>query len=142
MTRPFLSLTRLPYDDSAWRVELCASNGQFMGTQEFYTHEEELINFGEQLERFPKDINDEVVFKQGEPSKDWFYFLLVRAFIFDSLGHAAVEIATSNNADSPCSTQVRFSILTEVAAINAFGQSIKEWITDTQASLKWTPTLL
>lgn len=142
MTHPLISLTRLPYDDSAWHIELCASNGLFMGTQEFYAHKEDLVAFGKQLERFPVNIKDEAMFKQGGLPKNWFYFLLIRAFLFDSLGHAAIETSTSNNSVSPYVAQVRFFIRTEVAAINTLGQLIQEWTADTGTPLMWVPVFL
>jgi len=139
MTDTFISLERFPYDDSAWHVEVRASNGYFSGIRDFYTYPEELDALGSSFCKFLQDIQDEVRFELGERAEKSAYFVLVRAFLFDSVGHAAIEFAVDNNATPPNHAQASFSIRTEVAAINNLGQQLRAWIISHDAPLIWSP---
>lgn len=83
-------LQRLPYEPE-WHVEITASNGYFSGVQDFYTHREDLEILGTKFCNFPQDLHDEVILRLGEKSDKYAYFLLVRAFLYNSVGHAAIE---------------------------------------------------
>lgn len=139
MTSAFISLKRLLYDDSAWHVEISASNGYFSGVQDFYTYPEDLNALGTDFYKFPQSIQDEVRFELGDRTGKWAYFVFVRAFLFDSVGHAAIEFAVDNNATSPNHAQTSFFIRTEVSAINNFGQELRAWVVAHDAPLIWLP---
>jgi hypothetical protein len=140
MKTSFISLERFPCDDSAWHVEVCASNGSFSGAQDFYTDPEDLETLGSDLCKFPKSIQDEVRFELGDKTDKWTYFVLVRAFLFDSVGHAAIEFAVSNNSTSPYSAQTSFFIHSEVASINYLGQQLQAWVISHNSPLIWLPS--
>ncbi|MEO0536567.1 MAG: hypothetical protein AAF215_22150 [Cyanobacteria bacterium P01_A01_bin.123] len=142
MTDTYISLQRFPYDDSAWHVELKASNGLFSGTQDFYTYPKELNAFGVNLCRFPKNIQDEARFEVGDRAGNWAYFILIRVFLFDAVGHAAIEFAVDNHQTSPNRAQTSFFIKTEVAAINNFGQQLQSWVISHDVPLTWFPYTL
>ena len=142
MANAFISLKRLPYNDLAWHVEISASNGYFSGVQDFYTYPENLDVLGADFYKFPQSIQDEVRFELGDRTGKWAHFVLVRAFIFDSVGHAAIEFAVDNNATSPNHAQTSFFIRTEVAAINNLGQQLRAWVVAHDAPLIWSsPTV-
>ncbi|MBM0744339.1 hypothetical protein JOY44_22455 [Phormidium sp. CLA17] len=139
MANAFISLKRLLYDDSAWRVEISASNGYFSGVQDFYTEPEDLDALGADFYKFPHSIQDEVRLELGDRTGKWAYFVLVRAFLFDSVGHAAIEFAVDNNATSLDHAQTSFFIRTEVSAINNLGQQLQAWVIAHDAPLIWSP---
>ncbi|MBE9159588.1 hypothetical protein IQ265_22535 [Nodosilinea sp. LEGE 06152] len=139
MANAFISLKRLLYDDLAWRVEISASNGYFSGVQDFYTYPENLDALGADFYKFPQSIQDEVRFELGDRTGKWAYFVLVRAFLFDSVGHAAIEFAVDNNAMSIDHAQTSFFIRTEVAAINNLGQQLRAWVVAPDKPLTWSP---
>ena len=139
MANTFILLKRLLYDDSAWHVEISASNGYFSGVQDFYTYPEDLDALGVGFYKFPQSIQDEVQFELGDRTGKWAHFVLVRAFLFDSVGHAAIEFAVDNNATPPNHAQTSFFIRTEVSAINNLGQQIRSWIVAYDVPLIWLP---
>ena len=140
MNTSFISLERFPYDDSAWHIEIGASNGSFSGAQDFYTYPEDLETLGSDLCKFPASIQDEVRFELGDQAGKWAYFVLIRAFLFDSVGHAAIEFAVSNNSTPPNHAQTSFFIHSEVAAINYLGQQLRSWVISHDAPLVWLPS--
>jgi hypothetical protein len=120
-----ITLTRLPYDDSAWHVEVCASGGTYSAAQEFYV--------------YPTDIGDEVRYEIGGRTENWAHYLLLRAFIYDSVGHAALEFAADNRCGVPGHAQARFFICCEVAALNRLGKQLQTWTLDSDEPLNWNP---
>lgn len=137
----FVSLERLPYDGSEWHIKMSASNGYFSGVQNFYTYSEDLEILGTKFCRFGQNLQDEVLLRLGERSDKYAFFLLVRAFLSDSVGHAAIEFAVDNNQNSPNHAQARFFIHTEVAAINNLGQQIRAWVVSSNSLLLWLPKI-
>jgi hypothetical protein len=79
MDEPSIIMTRPPYDDSAWRVVIRASNGEFGGVLEFYTDAEELSEFGRRLAEFPIGPDDEAQFEHGSRDGNLESYLLLRA---------------------------------------------------------------
>jgi hypothetical protein len=140
MDKPAISIIRLPYDESAWRVVIRASNGQFAGDQEFYTDAPELGKFGRRLAAVPSGPDDEACLVQGSRDGNWTYYLLLQAFLIDRAGHAALEFAFDNRQPSPDHAQAGFFIRCEVAAINRLGHGLGAWLKGSDASLSWTPT--
>ncbi len=135
-----ISITRLPYDDSAWRVVIRACNGHFAGDQEFYIYAMELGEFGRRLAVFPSGPDDEACLVQGSRDGNWAYYLLLRAFLIDRAGHAALEFAFDNRQPTPDHAQASFFIPCEVAAINRLGQGLGAWLGNSRMSLSWTRT--
>jgi hypothetical protein len=139
MSTTFISLKRFPYDSLEWHVEISASNGYFSGVQDFYTHPEDLNTLSSNLSKFPQNIQDEVRFELGERTNKWAYFVLIRAFLYNSVGHAAIQFAVDNNAKSPNNAQTSFFIHTEVNGINNFGQQLRTWVISNDTPLIWLP---
>jgi hypothetical protein len=133
MKTPALSLVRWPYDDSAWRVDIQATNGAFAGALEFDTDPEALADFGRRLSAFPVGPEDEVRFSLGSTEGNWAYFLSLRAFLCDRAGHAALEFAADNNDDA----RVHFVIPCEPAALRRLGQQLLLWLRHSDEPLHW-----
>lgn len=134
-----ITLTRLPYDDSAWHVEVCASGGTYSAAQEFYVYPTDLAEFGQRLTAFPQRIGDEVRYEIGGRTENWAHYLLLRAFIYDSVGHAALEFAADNRCGVPGHAQARFFFCCEVAALNRLGKQLQAWTLDSDEPLNWNP---
>jgi hypothetical protein len=137
MDEPAISLVRWPYDDSAWRVFLQACNGGFAGALEFYTDAEGLAEFARRLAAFPSGPDDEVRFSLGSRDGNWAYYLLLRAFLVDRAGHAALEFAADNCRVTPDHAQASFFIPCEVAAINRLGRQLRGWLSRSDEPLLW-----
>lgn len=140
MDKPAVSFIRLPYDDPAWRVVIRASNGQFAGEQEFYADTTELDEFARRLAAFPIGPDDDARLVQGSGDGNWGYYLLVRAFLIDRAGHAALEFAFDNGQPSPDHARVNFFMRGEVEAINRLGWWLGAWLRDSDEPLTWPPT--
>ena len=53
-------------DSDLLEIYTKASNGRYYGTTEVYTSEDNLIEFGNKLKEFPKQISDNVIFEAGD----------------------------------------------------------------------------
>src|ERR1700730_18240057 len=139
---PGISLRRWKFDDPAWHIQLTASNGAFQAQQEFYAWPEELGKFGNQLTSFPRELNPdtEVRFEHGSREGNWAYFILLRAFIANSVGAAAIEVNICNRGTVLHHAEANFFISCEVASINHFGNEICAWIANSDCVLAWKPT--
>ena len=127
-----------PYEPEL-HIELRATNGEFSATQGFYCHAEDLVEFGDSLCSFPRDVNHEVRFELGDPDPKWAYHIVVRAYAYDSVGHSAVEIFVQNRFEPPHGAEASFSIVCDPAAINRLGESLKSWARNRDRPLAWVP---
>ncbi len=137
MEKAGLSLAQLPYDGSAYRVLLRASNGDYAGVLEFYTDVAILKEFGQGLVRFPQSISDEVRFKLGAKEGNWAYYLLLRAFVLDRSGHPALEIVIDNRNGGIRHAETRFFINCEAASLNLFGRRLSAWVERSGEPMVW-----
>ena len=122
--------------EKQWHIEFSASNARFAGGGDFYADPEQLTEFGSQLGAWPKHAKDEVCFELGSRAKGWPYYLLLRAYMYDAVGHAALGICFETNGIPPHAAQADFSIRCEVAvklqrstawaAVYKGGSSIRE----------------
>jgi hypothetical protein len=138
MAGPAISLNRLLYDDSAWRVFIWASNGEFTGALEFYTHDEPLGEFACRLLEFPDGRGNEAKFVIGSREGNWAYYVLMRAFLIDRAGHAALEFAVDDRRAHPHPAEARLFIPCEVEAVKRLGRQLRSWIERSDESLTWT----
>jgi hypothetical protein len=132
-----ISLTRLPFDDSAWRIVIRAGNGELTGALEFYTDAEALGKFGDQLADFPSGPGDEARFELGSRDGNRTSYLLLRAFLMDRAGHAALEFVADNRAAPPHHGEASFLMPCEVEAINRLGRQIRAWLDRSDVPLSW-----
>lgn len=104
---------------------------------DFYGCEDDFKGFGCKLTEFPKGINDTVVFELGERDKKWAYYMFIKAFCYDTLGHTALRIVVDNLGDNVNGHRSEFSIFSEVAAINSLGEKLLSWNPHTTKELVW-----
>ncbi len=132
-----ISITRLPYDDPAWHVQLHASNGSVATTIDFYTQPEDLQPFASALTAFPRYLHDEASFEVGSDLGRWAYHIYLRAYAFDSVGHSALELLTDNRTQPPDHARVHFAIRCEAASLNRLGTQLTQWLKDSDEPLQW-----
>ncbi len=132
-----ISISRLPYDDPAWHVQLHASNGAIATTIDFYTQHQDLEPFATALNAFPRCFRDEAIFELGSDLGRWAYHVYLRAYAFDSVGHSALEILTDNRTAAPDHARVHFAIRCEAASLNLLGNQLLKWIENPDQPLQW-----
>jgi hypothetical protein len=137
MGKSAICLTRMPYDDSAWCIVIRASSGEFAGSLEFYTNPEVLREFADRLAKFPSGPGDEARFALGSRDGNWAYYLLLRAFLMDRAGHAALEFAVDNRGAPPDHADASFFIPCDVEAIKGLGRQLRSWLDRSDESLTW-----
>ena len=134
-----LTLRVLPYDDSALRVEMHASNGAFAATQEFYCHPEDIRKFGGRLREFPTGPQDQVVWEIGSSDPKWAHHVRLRAYLVDALGHSALEVLADNRRNPPHRGTAEFSIRSDPASLNRLGNALVAWSKNYSRPLEWEP---
>jgi hypothetical protein len=132
-----LSLTRRPYETDSDAFELEASNGLFAGTLEFYAAIDDIDSFAMRLIAFPGNARHEVCFELGAPGGNWACHLLLRAFLRDTAGHAALEVKMSSSGNASVNASASFPIVCEVAAINRLGSQLHEWCRGSEDAFLW-----
>ena len=132
-----ITITRLPYDDPAWHVQLRASNGSIATSIDFYTQPDDLEPFASALTAFPRSLHDESCFEVGSDLGRWAYHIYLRAYTFDSVGHSALEILTDNRTEPPDHGRVHFAIRCEAASLNRLGKQLSEWLKHSDEHLQW-----
>jgi hypothetical protein len=92
----FIQLERLLYDeDDVWHVVLTASNGSTTASQEVYLDKQQVEDYATALLDFPRSRDDAVELEIGRLESKWAHYVLVRAFLVDSVGHSAIWVVTS-----------------------------------------------
>jgi hypothetical protein len=137
MANPGISLSRLPYDDSAWRILLRSSNGDFGGVLEFYIDPSGLRDFARHLTEFPFGQMNEVRLEIGSRNGNWAHYLLLRAFEFDRAGHSALQVVVDNRGEGERHDQASFFTPSEAAAMNQLGREILAWLENSDQPLHW-----
>jgi len=128
----FLRVTRLDQDIDAPHVDLYISHGNYSALQDSYVTNDEFISFGRELQSFPKALDHEVVFENGSAEPKYYCYLKLRAFIYDGVGHSALEVRFENHLDAPYSATAHFHVLCEAAALNRLGHSLESWARSTE----------
>jgi hypothetical protein len=145
MESPGITITRLPHEDEEWRtlewrILVRTSNSEFCAALDVYVHSDKLAELGRQLSAFPTSVDAEVRLEIGDRQDPWAYHLLLRTFLYDRAGHAAVEVRMDNRRKDYRHAAAHFSIPCEVASLNRLGQSLFAWIRQPDEPLAWTPT--
>ena len=137
---PHLTFEWYPYEEFIWEIHFSASNGSFAANQRFYADTESLALFGKELTSFPTQPSREARFELGSLQENWAYYVLMRAYLYDRVGHAAIEIAVDNREHGERAARANFHIHCEVAAINRLGKAIQTWVANPTEGFVWTPT--
>jgi len=121
-------LRKLDVDDyDAPHVEVSVSGEGFTARQDSYIEDEEWLEFGTALQSFPQRLDHEVTFENGAPEGEYYCYILLRAFVYDGVGHSALEVKISNRSAPPFSASTHFYIPCEAAALNRLGESLVSW---------------
>tara|TARA_B100001093_G_C26564543_1_gene900202 strand:+ start:173 stop:601 length:429 start_codon:yes stop_codon:yes gene_type:complete len=127
---PYIKIENIWTDsDDMLQLEVTASNGNQKTTQDFYIYPDDLLDFGQKLQSFPKNKDDSVSIEYGVAPEFYCYFFL-KALIWNSTGNAAFEIKVNNRLDIPLKTETHFFLSCEVATINNFGKKLESWSKD------------
>ena len=87
-------------DDSMLQLELSASNGKLMTTQDFYIYPDDFVSFATESESFfPKLGKGEVVLEYGSEVEKFYAYVLLK-ITYKNLGELNIEIRTNNNHTS------------------------------------------
>jgi hypothetical protein len=122
-------ITLLSEDDGDGGVQLDISitTELYKTSIDDYMSLEYFKEFGEALKAFPANPQN-CVLELGEHSDRSYIYLSLRAYIYDTRGHAGLEVKMRRNGTPIISASSYFSIATEVASINAFGQALSDWV--------------
>ena len=124
---PWIEFVRWPYDDDASHFCVRASNGVYVAAQEFYGYPADIERFGRALAGFPRNRADEAHFEAGRPDLGWAHWLLLRAYLVDAAGRAAMLFQSRDGAEDPWRGEARFTIHCEVASLNRLGAALIAW---------------
>lgn len=152
MNEGFLKFTVLQnYTDEEDFIHftLTAGSHKWSSFVEFYGDSLIFKEFATKLKSFPQD--KEVIFELGRQGNDpkfgnkkWAYYLYLRFYCYDTVGHVAIDVIMDNNGDNfPVKKMAQFSILSEVASVNELGEKLTNWNTLEKSDLVWetkTPT--
>jgi len=86
-------------DYDAPHVEVSVSGGGFSARQDSYIEDEEWLEFGTALRSFPRSLEHEVTFEHGAPEGEYYCYILLRAFVYDGVGHSALEVKISSRSE-------------------------------------------
>jgi hypothetical protein len=123
-----IRIKKLCEDIDAPHVELFISNGDFAAAQDSYISDQEFLEFGEALQAFPRNLQHEVIFENGSPAPNYSCYIRLKAFVYDGVGHAALEVKMESHGAVPYRASAHYYVLCEAAALNRLGQSLKLWV--------------
>lgn len=137
MVNPWIQFTKWSDDErELCQFEVAASNGMYLVRQEFYAYQSDIEEFGRALMKFPLTSNDEVRLDIGGRNPRQAHWLLMRAYIYDSTGHAGLLFECCNNTVDPWRQEARFTIRCEVASLNRLGKALVEWAVNSNNELR------
>jgi hypothetical protein len=120
-------------------LNLAVCNGRSLAQIEYYATAESLIELADRLEVFPRHTMDVFLFELGSerPEDRCMYYLRLRAFLKDALGHSAIHIRFNNNRALPELEIAEFCLDAEPSQINRFGQLCRRFANLRHAVLHW-----
>jgi hypothetical protein len=127
MTKPWVQFESWEYEEEIRHFEISASNGSYAASQDFYESLTSIEEFGRALKAFPRSAKDEVRLEIGSRGQKSAYWLLLRAYLYDATGHAALLFEACNNTIDPWREEARFTIRCEVASLNRLGAALVDW---------------
>jgi hypothetical protein len=137
----FIRIERSPYEEPFHlQLLLEVSNGRQTASLEIYLSIDSLRELADALEVFPRHVNDVHVLEIGteDPRERWAYYLLIRAFVTNGLGHCALMFRLNNNRDLPYRELAEFCIEAEPANINQLGRLLRTFTKLQHTSLYWS----
>jgi hypothetical protein len=137
MTSARIQIVKLYIEDDFLQIEGVVSNDLFQATIDTYLNRDNLVIFGEKLQAFPRNLKDEVILEVGEDNEQSYSYLFLRAYLYDTVGHAALEVKIRKNGIPVIAAYTHFSIATEVASLNEFGRVLSEWANSAHTLLEY-----
>ena len=118
--------------DNYSQLSFSASNSQYCGTAEIYCPRIDFAKFAEELQIFPNSLSHTVTLEIGEDYKTYDY-LLIKAFVEDSVGHSILFFIISNANIG----RAEFKMNLEPASINEIGRKLALWISSDDIEFIW-----
>ncbi len=106
--------------------DIVISSNQYKASVQTYMYISDFKGFGEFLKHFPENSH-EYILEVGEDNERFATYLFLKAYIYDTFGHAGLEVTIRKNGIPNIAAYAHFSISTEVATINAFGEALSNW---------------
>ena len=138
--KPFLHIRRYPYEEpEELQLLVSASNGGTSGQLEIYSTPEELRNWADRLEVFPRHQSDVFLVELGSerPEDRYSCYFRFRAFTTDGSGHCALHFRFCNNSPLPNRAISEFCIIVEAAQINRLGKLLRGFADLRHELLAW-----
>lgn len=130
-----------PNWDDISEFEIVAISNDWQSSLKFWGNADLFKDFGNQLKSFPNKTKKNITFELGAEltgkKPEWDYYLLMRAYYYDEVGHIAIEIAINNNKQNPDLQNARFNIFSEPEQTSKLGKLLSEWNPATQSELVW-----
>jgi hypothetical protein len=125
------------FDDYA-SFDLTASRGVLHVLAHIWDYLDLFEQFGLKLATFPQNLADTVEIEIGQMQPGFSQsYLLLKAYVYDANGHAALKIVVHNNECEPQMQRVEFSIPADIASLNKLGNLLKSWLPQENSELVW-----
>jgi len=139
--KPFIRIDRYPFEEPYnFQIRLRMTNGKLLGDAEIYVAALEIAAWGAALSDFPRHRDQVYLWEVGSehPEDRWSYYMRLRAWVTDSVGHCALHIRYNNNRDLPHREIFEFSTPMDAASLNRLGQSLASFSSADHEVLIWT----
>ena len=113
--------------DGMLNLRFSMQGSGFAAEIDFYDYLASIEAFGRTLQEFPRSSTDEVVFENGSNAPNAYSSLVLRAFVFDGVGHSALEVECQRNGTRLICARSRFAVDLEPATINRLGYELANW---------------
>lgn len=136
----YIRITRKPYEEPYnLNLKIQASNSSARVEMDFYIGAQVLTEFANALEQFPKYKNQVFLWEAGSevPEDRWAYYLRIRTFCLDELGHCAIQLRWNNNQNLPDRVISDFCILAEAGQVNRLGNLFRKFAKLKHSILEW-----
>ena len=139
--KPYIRITRIPYEEpDCLNLAIAVSNGSATGNLELYLNADELITWADAFETFPLHAKSVCLWEVGSerPEDRWAYYVRLRLFTTDSVGHCALHVRLNNNRDLPDREIVEMCIRAEPVQLNQFGKLCRNFAKLKHRVLYWS----
>jgi len=136
-----IRIERFPYEEPHHlNLKITAANDDFVGKLEYYCNADDLKEIGTKLKGFPRTVPDEYVYEIGseKPEDRFAFFLKIRVFTVDGLGHCAIAVAFNNNQSDQNSASSRFAMKADPQAVNRLGDLFMTFSELKSTELVWS----
>jgi hypothetical protein len=136
-----IRISRSGRDDPPPHIELSISSRGFAAQQDSYIDDEQWLDFGKALQSFPQSLDHEVVFESGSPDPLYHDYIRLRAFVYDGVGHAAMEVRMENHSAPPYTSSAHFHVLCDAAVWNHLGQLLESWAQSKESEFEFSTSV-